>query len=49
MRHLESDSVSFSASFECIPLIDHLIQILALQLEAIKLLLKELDSKILPA
>jgi hypothetical protein len=44
MRHLKSDSVPLCAPLERILLIDHLIQILARLLQAIKLLLKELDS-----
>lgn len=47
MRHLKSDSVPLCAPLERILLINHLIQILARKLQAIKLLLKELDSKIL--
>jgi hypothetical protein len=45
MRHLKGDSISLSAPLEDIFLIDHLIKILARQLQAIKLLLKEFDSK----
>ena len=45
MRHLKGDSISLSAPLKCILLIDHLIKVLARQLQAIKLLLKEFDSK----
>ncbi len=45
MRHLKRNSVSLSPPLECVLLTDHLIEILARELQTIKLLLKEFHSK----